>query len=240
MIPDETWEESLQLHFVCFQIFPHLGKFSAKLVVFYLLAWKWYQMKHEKKVCSFTSATPCWPVSDLWNVPTNFDANWPLVFTFLGLLSLWTTQCSNHCLTHTVFVCEVNIWNSICVSAVTLAVPSHLSAAHADDAVDAAAGIIEEGHGDGVFAGWQPVAFGGRVDLEDMSSGAEDGLLPFKVQDNKREHINLMSLGIYKTILCIFRQHYVEIGILCNLGDPTVSVCNTTVVKTNLKCGTVC
>lgn len=33
-----------------------------------------------------------------------------------------------------------------------------------------------------MLAGWQPVAFGGRVDLEDVSSGAEDGLLPGKRQ----------------------------------------------------------
>lgn len=59
-------------------------------------------------------------------------------------------------------------------------VGTHLSATHADDAVDAAASIVEEGHGDGMFAGWQPVAFGGRVNLEDVSSGAEDGLLPLK------------------------------------------------------------
>lgn len=66
---------------------------------------------------------------------------------------------------------------------------SHLSAAHADDAVDAAAGIVEEGHGDGVFAGWQPIAFGGRVDLEDMSSGAEDGLLPLRHTTIKQNFI---------------------------------------------------
>lgn len=59
-------------------------------------------------------------------------------------------------------------------------VGSNLSATHADDAVDAAAGIVEEGHGDSVFAGGKPVAFGGRVDLEDVSSGTEDGLLPLK------------------------------------------------------------
>lgn len=68
----------------------------------------------------------------------------------------------------------------MCKCVVICVVGSHLSPAHADDAVDVAAGIIEEGHSDGVFAGWQPVAFGGRVDLEDMSSGAEDGLLPLK------------------------------------------------------------
>lgn len=55
---------------------------------------------------------------------------------------------------------------------------THLCAPHTDDPVDVAAGIVEEGNSDGVFAGRQPVAFGGRVDLEDMSSGAEDGLLP--------------------------------------------------------------
>lgn len=57
---------------------------------------------------------------------------------------------------------------------------SHLSATDTDDAVHAAASIIEEGHGDGMFAGWQPVSFGCRVNLEDMSSGTEDGLLPLK------------------------------------------------------------
>ena len=62
----------------------------------------------------------------------------------------------------------------VCVS------DSYFGPTHADDAVDAAAGIVEEGHGDGVLAGRQPVAFGGRVNLEDMSSGAEDGLLPLK------------------------------------------------------------
>lgn len=55
---------------------------------------------------------------------------------------------------------------------------AHLGAAHADDAVDAAAGIVEEGHGDGVLAGRQPVALGGRVDLKHMGFGAVDGLLP--------------------------------------------------------------
>lgn len=68
----------------------------------------------------------------------------------------------------------------MCIWVIRNVVGTHLSATHTDDAVDAAAGIVEEGHGDGVFAGRQPVAFGGRVDLEDMSSGTEDGLLPFK------------------------------------------------------------
>lgn len=62
---------------------------------------------------------------------------------------------------------------------------SHLSPAHTDDAIDATAGIVEEGHGDGVFAGRQPIPFGGRVDLEDVSSGAEDGLLPSRHKENE-------------------------------------------------------
>lgn len=57
---------------------------------------------------------------------------------------------------------------------------THLRAPHADDPIDVAARIVEEGDGDGVFAGREPVAFGGRVDLEDVSSGTEDGLLPLR------------------------------------------------------------
>lgn len=66
---------------------------------------------------------------------------------------------------------------------------SHLSPTHTDDAVDAAACIVEEGHGDGVFARRQPVAFGGRVNLENMSSGAEDRLLPLK--HNKADKLDV-------------------------------------------------
>lgn len=69
---------------------------------------------------------------------------------------------------------------------------THLGAAHADDAVDAAAGIVEEGHGDCVLAGRQPVAFGGRVDLKDMGFGAVHGLLPLKnthKQNNKSRQV---------------------------------------------------
>ncbi len=72
-------------------------------------------------------------------------------------------------------------------------VGSHLSATHADDAVDAAAGIVEEGHSDSMFARWQPVTFGGRVDLEDMSSGAEDGLLPLKHTTINQNILTLQS-----------------------------------------------
>lgn len=82
-------------------------------------------------------------------------------------------------------------------------VGSHLSATHADDAVDAAAGIVEEGHGDGVFAGGQPVAFGGRVDLEDVSSGTEDGLLPLKNTQYNRTYQHNLTGGLQNTTVYI-------------------------------------
>ena len=55
---------------------------------------------------------------------------------------------------------------------------SHLGPAHADDAVHIAVGVIEEGDGDGVLAGGDPVPLGGGVDLEHVGPYAEDGLLP--------------------------------------------------------------
>lgn len=72
---------------------------------------------------------------------------------------------------------------------------SHLSPAHTDDAVHAAACIIEEGHSDSMLAGWQPVTFGRRVDLEDMGSGAEDGLLPLKNRDEYMSQFIKASMG---------------------------------------------
>lgn len=54
----------------------------------------------------------------------------------------------------------------------------YLGAPHADDPVHIAGGIVEVGDGQGVFAGRDPVPFGGRVDLENMGPGAEDWLLP--------------------------------------------------------------
>uniref|UniRef100_A0A667YUQ1 Uncharacterized protein n=1 Tax=Myripristis murdjan TaxID=586833 RepID=A0A667YUQ1_9TELE len=56
-------------------------------------------------------------------------------------------------------------------------------------------GIIEKGHGDGVFAGRQPVPLGGWVDLEDMSSGAEDGLLPSMKKMKKKEVSSLLNIA---------------------------------------------
>lgn len=55
---------------------------------------------------------------------------------------------------------------------------SHLGAAHADDAIDVPIGIVEEGHGDSMLAGGDPVPLGGWVNLEDMRPGTENGLLP--------------------------------------------------------------
>lgn len=75
---------------------------------------------------------------------------------------------------------------------------SYLRSTHADDAVDAATGIVEEGHSDGVLAGRQPVAFGGWVDLEDMSSGAEDGLFPSKRQDGKNRKVQVILRHVKK------------------------------------------
>lgn len=82
---------------------------------------------------------------------------------------------------------------------------SHLSPAHTDDTVDAAAGVIEEGHGDGVFAGRQPVPFGGRVDLEDMSSGAEDGLLPLKHKRRRKNQSGSSSWWFYPSLNNFFK-----------------------------------
>lgn len=64
------------------------------------------------------------------------------------------------------------------VSTITVSSAPHLGPAHADDAVDIAVGVVEEGHGDRMFAGGDPIPFGGGVDLEDMGPGAEDRLLP--------------------------------------------------------------
>lgn len=38
-----------------------------------------------------------------------------------------------------------------------------------------------------MFASRQPVAFGGRVDLKDVSSGAEDGLFPSKQKKQEKQ-----------------------------------------------------
>lgn len=59
--------------------------------------------------------------------------------------------------------------------------PPHLGAAHTDDPVHVAVGVVEEGHIDGVFTGGDPVPLGGGVDLEDVGPGAEDRLLPEQV-----------------------------------------------------------
>lgn len=61
---------------------------------------------------------------------------------------------------------------------ITIPPTPHLGAAHADDAVDVTVGIVEEGHGDGMFAGGDPIPLGGGVNLENMGPGTEDRLLP--------------------------------------------------------------
>lgn len=57
-------------------------------------------------------------------------------------------------------------------------IKAHLGPAHADDAVNVAVGIVEEGHGDGMLAGGDPVPLCVWVNLENMGPGAEDRLLP--------------------------------------------------------------
>ena len=42
-----------------------------------------------------------------------------------------------------------------------------------------------------------------------------------------------LSLELCLGGLLPLKQHYVETGILCGLVPPTVSECNTTVLKTN-------
>lgn len=87
---------------------------------------------------------------------------------------------------------------------VFLRVGSYLSSAHTDDAIHIARGIIKEGHSDGMFAGRQPIAFGGRVDLEDMSSGTEDGLLPLKQKTRNPKYVSDCSFGV----TLIYKHHY--------------------------------
>lgn len=61
---------------------------------------------------------------------------------------------------------------------------AHLSPAHTDDAVHIPIGIVKKGDGNGMLAGRDPVALGGRINLEHMSSRAEDWLLPEKEMTN--------------------------------------------------------
>lgn len=55
---------------------------------------------------------------------------------------------------------------------------SHLRAPDTDDAVHTPVGIVEKRDSDSMLAGREPVPLCGRVNLEDMRSGTEDGLLP--------------------------------------------------------------
>lgn len=46
-----------------------------------------------------------------------------------------------------------------------------------------------------MFASRQPVAFGGRVDLKDVSSGAEDGLFPSKQKKQEKQMNHCEAAG---------------------------------------------
>lgn len=79
---------------------------------------------------------------------------------------------------HFTIVSMLNLQLSLYISPLLPFRSPHLGPTHADDAVDVAVGIVKEGHGDGMFAGGDPVPFGAGVDLENMGPGAEDRLLP--------------------------------------------------------------
>lgn len=53
----------------------------------------------------------------------------------------------------------------------------YLGSIHTDDPVAVPCDIVEIGNGDGLLAGRHPVLLGVGVDLEDVRSGGEDGLL---------------------------------------------------------------
>lgn len=66
-----------------------------------------------------------------------------------------------------------------------------------------------------MFAGWQPVALGGWVDLEDMSSGAEDGLFPSekrhkmaKVREKVSKKLQVILYHIKKTQNSTFTDEF--------------------------------
>lgn len=55
---------------------------------------------------------------------------------------------------------------------------TYLWAIQTDYPVDISCAVIEVGHSNSMLAGGNPVFLSVRVNLEDMSSGAEDGLFP--------------------------------------------------------------
>lgn len=64
----------------------------------------------------------------------------------------------------------------------------YLWAIQTDYPVDISCAVIEVGHSNSMLAGGNPVLLSVWVNLEDMSSGAEDGLFP----EGEREVMNLI------------------------------------------------
>lgn len=66
----------------------------------------------------------------------------------------------------------------------------YLGAIQTDYPVDISCAVIEVGHSNSMLAGGNPVLLSVWVNLEDMSSGAEDGLFP---EEQKVKVINLIG-----------------------------------------------
>lgn len=66
---------------------------------------------------------------------------------------------------------------------------AHLRTTHADDAVHVPVAVVEEGDGDGMLTGGDPVPLGVWVDLEHMGPGAEDRLLPGARRRHGAKHV---------------------------------------------------
>lgn len=63
---------------------------------------------------------------------------------------------------------------------------THLRSIHADDAVAVPCAVVKIGDSDSLLAGRNPVLLGGWVDLEDMSPGSVDRLLPGEQSTEER------------------------------------------------------
>ena len=66
---------------------------------------------------------------------------------------------------------------------------TYLRSIHADDAVAVACAVIKIGDSDSLLAGRNPVLLGGWVDLEDMSPGGVDRLLPGEQSTEERDNM---------------------------------------------------
>ena len=66
---------------------------------------------------------------------------------------------------------------------------TYLGSIHADDAVAVACAVIKIGDSDSLLAGRNPVLLGGWVDLEDMSPGGVDRLLPREQRTEERNNM---------------------------------------------------